>query len=78
MSNKKNCIGINVETLVLVAVWETAFIFQGCFKITELQGNDTVLFFFRCRTSHAQQSDILQNDFHLNNMNLPTYIMKKV
>jgi hypothetical protein len=38
MSNKKNFTGINVETLVLVAVWETAFIFQGCFKITELQG----------------------------------------
>ena len=63
MSNKKKFTGINVETLVLVAVWEIPFIFQGCFKITELQGNDTVLFFFRCQASHVQQSDILHNDF---------------
>ncbi|KTD14654.1 hypothetical protein Lgra_0685 [Legionella gratiana] len=63
MSTKKNFIGINVETLVLVAVWETPFIFQGCFKINELQGNNTVLFFFRSQTSHVQQSDILHKDF---------------
>ncbi|MDR3502516.1 MAG: hypothetical protein P4L79_08025 [Legionella sp.] len=63
MSNKKNFTGINVETLVLVAVWETPFIFQGCFKITELQGKNTVLFFFRSQTSHLYRSDILTHDF---------------
>ncbi|HVT62129.1 MAG TPA: hypothetical protein VHD33_01415 [Legionellaceae bacterium] len=63
MSNKKKFTGINVETLVLVAVWETPFIFQGCFKITALQGKNTVLFFFRCHARHVQQSDILNHDF---------------
>ncbi|MDP3268836.1 MAG: hypothetical protein Q8M40_07280 [Legionella sp.] len=59
----KKFTGINVETLVLVAVWETPFIFQGCFKITELQDGDPILFFFRCQTHHTQQTDILYNDF---------------
>ncbi|MFC7781955.1 hypothetical protein [Legionella taurinensis] len=63
MSNKKKCTGITIETLVLVAVWETPFIFQGCFKITELEGSDSVLFFFRCQGNHAQQPDILHTDF---------------
>lgn len=63
MSNKKKFTGINVETLVLVAVWEPPFIFQGCFKITELQCGDTVLFFFRCQANHVHQSNILHNDF---------------
>ncbi|MFJ1269866.1 hypothetical protein ACD661_14990 [Legionella lytica] len=63
MLNKRKFTGINVETLVLVAVWETPFIFQGCFKITELQGSNTALFFFRCQANQVQQSDILHNDF---------------
>ena len=63
MSDKQKFAGINVETLVLVAVWDTPFIFQGCFKITELEGKNTVLFFFRSQTSHGQQSDILNYDF---------------
>ena len=63
MSSKKKFTGINVETLLLVAVWEFPFIFQGCFKITELKGNDAVIFFFRCQASHVQQLDIFNNDF---------------
>lgn len=63
MSNKKQFIGINIETLVLVAVWETPFIFQGCFKVTELKGEKNCFFFFRCQASHVQQSDILNYDF---------------
>ncbi len=59
----KNFIGINVETLVLVAIWETPFIFQGCFKIKELDKDNSVLFFFRCQTSHGQQLDILNYEF---------------
>lgn len=54
---------INVETLILVAVWENPFIFQGCFKVTELHGDKTVLFFFRCQSSHENQMSILQDDF---------------
>ncbi|HRD69412.1 MAG TPA: hypothetical protein PK657_04650 [Legionella sp.] len=59
----KKITGINIETLILVAVWETPFIFQGCFKITELHGGDPILFFFRCQANHAQQAEILYNDF---------------
>ncbi|PWY56283.1 hypothetical protein DGG96_07255 [Legionella qingyii] len=63
MSNKKVFTGINVETLLLVAVWDPPFVFQGCYKITELQGKNTVLFFFRCKAKHVQQSDILNQNF---------------
>ena len=63
MSNKKKRIGLNVETLVLVAVWENPFIFQGCIKITELGKNKEVLYFFRCQSTHQEQNDILNNDF---------------
>lgn len=63
MSNKKKFIGINVETLLLVAVWESPFIFQGCFKITEPHVKNTVLFFFRCQARHVQQADIINHDF---------------
>ncbi len=52
-----------METLVLVAVWENPFIFQGCIKITELHKNREVLYFFRCQSSHREQNDILNNDF---------------
>lgn len=39
------------------------FIFQGCIKITELQNNKEVLYFFRCQSKHKEQYDILNNDF---------------
>lgn len=63
MSNKKQIAGLNVETLVLVAVWENPFIFQGCIKITKLHENNEVLYFFRCQSNHTEQNDILNNDF---------------
>ena len=56
-------IGLNVETLVLVAVWENPSIFQGCIKITELYKDKEVLYFFRCQSNHSEQNDILNNDF---------------
>ncbi|MBI2786031.1 MAG: hypothetical protein HYX60_06900 [Legionella longbeachae] len=63
MSTKKKLLRINVETLVLVAVWENPFIFQGCIKITELHENNEVLYYFRCQSNHKKQNDILNNDF---------------
>ncbi len=54
---------LNVETLVLVAVWENPLIFQGCFKITDLHKDNIVLFFFRCLSHHKEQNDILNLDF---------------
>lgn len=63
MSNTKKIAGLNVETLVLVAVWQNPFIFQGCIKITELQKDNTALYFFRCQSNHREQQDILNNHF---------------
>lgn len=63
MSNKKKPVSLNVETLVLVAVWENPFIFQGCIKITELHKDNEVLYYFRCQSNHREQSDILNNEF---------------
>jgi len=63
MSNKKKSLALNVETLVLVAVWETPFIFQGCIKITELHQDNRALFFFRCQSKHQAQQDILEDYF---------------
>ena len=63
MSTKKQRIGLNVETLVLVAVWETPSIFQGCIKISALHKDKKVLYFFRCQSNHSEQHDILNNDF---------------
>jgi hypothetical protein len=54
---------LNIETLILVAVWECPFIFQGCFKITQLHKDHTIILFFRCQSIHEQQMDILHEDF---------------
>jgi len=59
----KKLTALNIETLVLVAVWNPPFIFQGFFKITELHGENSVLFFFRCQSNHREQMDILHHDF---------------
>lgn len=61
--DKRRLLGINVETWLLVAVWKNPFIFQGCFKITVLNENDQVLFFFRCQAVHHQPMDILHHQF---------------
>lgn len=63
MSTPKKRIHINVETLILVAVWKNPFIFQGCIKITDLYQDNKVLYFFRCQSNHREQNDILNNDF---------------
>jgi len=63
MSTKKKLINLNIETLVLVAVWESPLIFQGCIKITALHKNKETLYFFRCQSKHRDQNDILNSDF---------------
>jgi hypothetical protein len=62
MLNKKR-VSLNVETLVLVAVWENPYLFQGCITVKDLQENNTVLFFFRCLSHHQAQIDVLNSDF---------------
>ena len=66
MSNEIKVLRINIETLVLVAVWKNPSIFQGCIKITEQEKNNTILFFFRCESRHREQNDILNLDFSTN------------
>jgi len=56
---------LNIETLVLVAVWERPFVFQGCINITEKNSDRNVIFFFRCQSNHLEQHDVVNNDFSL-------------
>ncbi|WED43236.1 hypothetical protein [Legionella cardiaca] len=57
---------INIETLILVAVWEAPFIFQGCFKIRkEDDAVNSSLLFFRCEGYHLHQTAIV-NEFSPN------------
>lgn len=51
---------INIETLILVAIWKQPYIFQGCFKIATLSYKKEEFFFFRCE---CNQSDIIESDF---------------
>lgn len=44
---------INIETLILVAIWDQPNIFQGCFKISTLKSEREEYFFFRCELSHS-------------------------
>ena len=56
--------GMQVETLVLVAVWERPFIFQGCFQLQDLDSSENkVCFFFRCESSYQQQNDLFEETF---------------
>ncbi|KTD61718.1 hypothetical protein Lspi_2348 [Legionella spiritensis] len=63
MSENKTFTNITIETLVLVAVWERPFVFQGCFKITRTGAIHSVLLFFRCECLTPDQSDTINPDF---------------
>ncbi|WP_131782913.1 hypothetical protein [Legionella gresilensis] len=54
---------INIETLILVAVWESPFIFQGCFQITEATSKEKILYFFRCQYLNSDTANKINNDF---------------
>lgn len=60
---KNNTVNLNIETLVLVAIWTTPFVFQGSFTITNLLTNSTQLLFFRCECNFKDKMDILNIDF---------------
>ncbi len=36
---KKDTVSLNIETLVLVAIWDHPFVFQGSFTITNTTNN---------------------------------------
>lgn len=54
---------INIETLILVAVWQRPFIFQGAFKLVAENDQSDHQFFYRCESVHAEKADILKHDF---------------
>lgn len=55
---------INIETLILVAVWNQPAIFQGCFKITPAHLHQSPLFlFFRCLYANKNKSDYVDDVF---------------
>lgn len=56
-------ISISIETLVLVAVWKTPFVFQGCFKIIDQSRNTKKFIFFRCECNFAEKMDVIDQDF---------------
>lgn len=57
---------INIEILVLVAVWDHPFIFQGCFKITSKHDHKKQFIFFRCECNKYKQLELIEHDFSVN------------
>ena len=54
---------INVETLILVAVWESPFVFQGSFKIIDKSRHTERFIFYRCECNKFAKTDILEEEF---------------
>ncbi|CAM2840628.1 Uncharacterised protein [Legionella steigerwaltii] len=60
---KMNHFDINIETLILVAIWNQPNIFQGCFKVTTLYSQHEQYFLFRCEVHNSEQKDFIENEF---------------
>ncbi|KTD54766.1 hypothetical protein [Legionella quateirensis] len=54
---------ITIETLILVAVWEGPFIFQGSFNLCDKNRQTEQLLFYRCERDKAEKMDILEHEF---------------
>lgn len=54
---------INIETLILVAVWEKPFVFQGCFKLTDKSKHKQRLLFFRCECDKTDKKELIEQAF---------------
>lgn len=61
---------INIETLILVAVWEKPFVFQGCFKLTDKNKHKQRLLFFRCECDGVDQVELLEQNFPIRHYHL--------
>lgn len=53
---------LNIETIILVAVWEKPFVFQGSFIITNKQDDAQKFLFFRCEC-YLEDKMSIQEDF---------------
>jgi hypothetical protein len=60
---KKNKLSLNIETLVLAAIWDHPFIFQGSFTITHTKSHANQLLFFRCECCLESKMDIFDIAF---------------
>ena len=58
-----NNIILNIETLILVAVWSNPFVFQGSFKIISTENNFKGLLLFRCECDFIDKMDVINVDF---------------
>ncbi len=54
---------INIETLILVAAWNTPTVFQGCFKISDQCSTRKRHLFFRCESKISDKLSFLQEAF---------------
>ncbi|STX28581.1 Uncharacterised protein [Legionella beliardensis] len=54
---------INIETLILVAVWEQPFVFQGCFQIVDAGSTAKILYYFRCECEKSDHTNRINNNF---------------
>ncbi|BCA94854.1 hypothetical protein TUM19329_12150 [Legionella antarctica] len=54
---------INIETLILVAVWEYPFVFQGSFRIIDKNRHSERFIFYRCECLKSEKTDILEDEF---------------
>lgn len=65
-------LSLEIETLVLVAVWEKPFVFQGRFSITHQKTNTKVFLLFRCECYLESKSDIhdsfFPDDYHFTHL----------
>lgn len=60
---KKKIVSLNIETLILVAIWNHPFVFQGSFKITNSHDDTHQLLFFRCQSELKDKKDILEMEY---------------
>ncbi|MCW8407495.1 hypothetical protein OQJ13_00725 [Legionella sp. PATHC035] len=58
---------INVETLLIVAIWNQPAIFQGCFKVSALHSHHEEYFLFRCEVRNGQLQDFIDSEFYPDN-----------
>lgn len=56
-------INVNIETLVLAAVWTCPFIFQGYFNIAEKSSLNYQLLLFRCEYTKSTDVDVIDEEF---------------
>lgn len=61
--NQPNFTHINIETLLLVAIWKHPFIFQGYFNITEKTNPCAQVLFFKCEYVKTACIDTVDDEF---------------